>query len=684
MNDSKIHALGSRYILTEKAGGGATGEVWRARDLTADRDVAAKLLHEQYGSDEEMLGRFVLERKVMLGLVHPNIVRVRDLIVEGETLAIIMDFIEGPSMARLLEDHGTLPPREAVEIMIGVLQALAAAHEAGVVHRDVKPDNILIEGSGEARRDKVRLVDFGVAAILGDSEARRERVGTPSTMAPELTAYGRALDLSDVYSAGIVFYQMLAGRAPFTGSGGPSAIAMRQIASAPPPLPLDPALWRIISGMLAKNPAHRLPASALVEALENLPLSALEGDAAPPVPELRQWEDAASPLPSKAEIDAMFALSPVEEEKEDLAEEDVEEFDPEATSLNDWRPRTKEDTPRSILVSEDAEAEGEKTIIRNSSHHEVAGMPADPVVRKRARTGLIFFTAITSIAAVTLGVLWGTGLFTGGGLAKRTVPITTAQAQSVGDFNEAGLRWDLSASWEEQSQKTMLSVEYSTAPGAVLSGEVLLVVPGIDADQCAGIEERADLQSIKVSTDGLDIPCGFRTTLKPVSSGSKETLRIPVDLQLVTSAGTSIDSYTEWLKSIREATTKALDSLTGTRFAIQRVTSILAIPSSVSLVGSQATPVPYLVKANWRGKQDAILETDLLSSDTVDGTEVDALLDLTGGQGLDGIALETCSAARIIGTHVVAEQPTDECYLDARIGILSSGKASFGARMKNS
>src|SRR4051794_33854597 len=150
-------ALGSRYELVDRLGSGAMGEVWRARDRETGADVAAKLLRSEYTQDRDILTRFVQERSILLALDHPNIVRVHDLVVEGDRLAIVMDLLEGGTLGEHLRREGTLAVRDAVLVTCSVLDGLAHAHSQKTLHRDVKPDNVLLaHPSGLAAAD-VRL-----------------------------------------------------------------------------------------------------------------------------------------------------------------------------------------------------------------------------------------------------------------------------------------------------------------------------------------------------------------------------------------------------------------------------------------------------------------------------------------------------------------------------------------------
>ena len=186
--------LGASYRLTDLLGTGATGEVWRAEHTATGEHVAAKLLRVELAADPAIVERFVRERTVLLGLQHPSIVRVRDLVVEGDRLAIVMDLVGGGSARDLLAAVGTLPPRDALTITAETLDALAAAHERDVTHRDVKPDNVLLATRWTAgATGDVRVSDFGIASVVADRQRTTTGLlGTPQYMAPESISQGRS------------------------------------------------------------------------------------------------------------------------------------------------------------------------------------------------------------------------------------------------------------------------------------------------------------------------------------------------------------------------------------------------------------------------------------------------------------------------------------------------------------
>jgi serine/threonine-protein kinase len=218
-------ALGSRYVLERRIGAGGMGAVWRGRDRGNGLPVAVKLLHEQFATDPAVLTRFVRERTVLVGLRHPNLVPVHDMIMEGDRLALIMELVQGADLHHHLSARGPLPPALAATLIAQVCDALAVVHAAGVIHRDLKPSNILLDMSRPA--PIARLTDFGIAwaddamSLTSDGAV----VGTPAYFAPEVVTGQRGGPAADVYAAGTSLFELLVGRPPFAGGPTPSRCA---------------------------------------------------------------------------------------------------------------------------------------------------------------------------------------------------------------------------------------------------------------------------------------------------------------------------------------------------------------------------------------------------------------------------------------------------------------------------
>ncbi|MBW5424836.1 protein kinase [Streptomyces sp. BG9H] len=325
-----MRPVGSKYLLEEPLGRGATGTVWRARQReTAGAEaavagqpgetVAIKVLKEELANDADVVMRFLRERSVLLRLTHQNIVRTRDLVVEGDLLALVMDLVDGPDLHRYLRENGPFTPVAAALLTAQIADALAASHADGVVHRDLKPANVLLKQDAEGMHPM--LTDFGIARLADSPGLTRtqEFVGTPAYVAPE-SAEGRPQTSAvDIYGAGILLYELVTGRPPF--AGGSALEVLHQHLSAEPrrPSTVPDPLWTVIERCLDKNPDRRPSAVNLARGLRAVAdgvgvhstpaqIAAAEGvgallmpDPSPaPVPEAPGAADPTQVLPSNA------------------------------------------------------------------------------------------------------------------------------------------------------------------------------------------------------------------------------------------------------------------------------------------------------------------------------------------------------------------------------------------------
>lgn len=265
--------IGSRYTAHQILGRGSAGTVWLGEG--PEGPVAIKLLREDLASDQELVGRFVQERTALLGLEHPHVVSVRDLVVDGNDLALVMDLVRGTDLRTRLDRDRRMAPEAAVAIAADIADGLAAAHAAGVVHRDVKPENVLLDmqgplGPGGSHR--ALLTDFGVAKLI-DTPRRTKAtkiIGTPDYLAPEIVEGLPPRASVDIYALATVLYELLAGFTPF-GGGHPGAVLRRHVTETVVPLPGIPdELWQLLVQCLAKAPASRLRASELGARLREL------------------------------------------------------------------------------------------------------------------------------------------------------------------------------------------------------------------------------------------------------------------------------------------------------------------------------------------------------------------------------------------------------------------------------
>lgn len=334
--------LGGRYTLTERIAIGGMGEVWKARDKVLGRIVAVKILKEEYTGDPGFLERFRAEARNTALLNHPGVANVFDYGEEDNSAYLVMELVPGNPLSSIIEHETTLPPDRILNFIAQTARALAAAHSQGLVHRDVKPGNLIITPD-----DRVKVTDFGIARLANQVPltATGQVMGTAQYLAPEQATGQAATASSDMYSLGIIGYECLVGRRPFTGESQ-IAIALAQVNDPPPPLPETiPAVARaLIMCLLAKDPAQRpKDATALASAVDAIRRRDLKA-AVKAVPPLAQF------LAEENTDDATVAMTAM-----DVAAEPIRasatprfgsggRFSPEPTTAP--IPRTSEQTMR--------------------------------------------------------------------------------------------------------------------------------------------------------------------------------------------------------------------------------------------------------------------------------------------------------------------------------------------------
>ncbi|MGO4432675.1 serine/threonine-protein kinase [Paenarthrobacter sp. RAF9] len=644
-------ALGASYRFGERVGSGAVGEVWTVTS-TDGRTLAAKVLRPEHADDPSLVERFVRERSVLLGLQDSHIVTVRDMVVEGERLAIVMDYVAGGSLRDVVRDAGPLPPQDAVNVAAEIFDALAFAHSRGVTHRDIKPDNVLLTrpwsecGSGD-----VRVSDFGISDVV--SEKIRQTtglIGTPQYMPPELISQGRSGPLGDVYSTGVLLYELLAGRTPFAGPGTDFTVAYRHVSSRPPRIPVEDALWGVLERLLAKDPDQRPTAHEAAATLRRLAprLAGIKPIARGEAPE--EFDDVerhATVVRGAFTDDDLEALATAPPSSLDATTPELGQ----AGNATIVRPMPRRDEVASTAV-ERSEAPDATPFWRTRKALLLAG------------------------GAVLLIVAMVAGFFLLSPTAQQAAPAVQGQqlsAQLQDPALPTGLTISRSATYEPSSGQVRLTVSYS-AQKAPLSGEFLEVIPGLaEGDTCpAATWDGAAVSRNQASISGVDVECGWKLSGVEIPAGGfiQATAKVPV-------APADQKSLDAWLRSGSEATKAATQdpAVKGTAYPVQRLKGVeVRTPARV------VTPSPLKITLVpvWAGGAD---ELNPLYVSPSSGKPSQMLASVTGGE--KGLRFaDGCGGALAVdssGLTVTALQITPQCTVRASVGNFTElQSAPFG------
>ena len=293
--------LGSSYIMETRIGAGAQGEVWRGRRTDAREVLAFKVLRAELVENPDVVERFIKERSTLLRVRSPYVVAIRDVVIEGSTFAIVMDYVNGGDLRDLLRARGSLPPAQVASLGTRIAQGLSAVHQAGVIHRDIKPANVLLSSrpsrggdpsetvaTGMAPGGNVpeavvpRLADFGVARICDTFSASHltGAIGTPLYMAPEILSMQAPTSAADIYSLGIMLYEMTCGTTPFVGEPA-QLLGQHARRDAGRPYGVPDALWELIAAMTSKQPDMRPPVEVVAQHLDAMQSTLVGLPAAP-------------------------------------------------------------------------------------------------------------------------------------------------------------------------------------------------------------------------------------------------------------------------------------------------------------------------------------------------------------------------------------------------------------------
>lgn len=318
--------LSNRYEISEKLGEGGMAVVYRGKDRILGRRVAIKVLRPQFAADTDFVERFRREAQAAASLSHPNVVNIFDVGTDGDVHYIVMEYVEGRNLKEILRREGPLPLDKVLHIGIEVCRALEAAHGQGLIHRDIKPHNILV-----TRDYQVKVTDFGIARAASTATLTHTGtvIGSVHYLSPEQATGGQIGVYTDIYAVGVLLYEMVTGKVPFDGES-PVAVALKHLHDAPPSLRADgtdipPELERIILRAMAKDPAQRFKDTAeMLAELRRVPLPAPAArGAAPPEPQEDKRDEpspAAAAPPAEAPPAAAAGVVPALAAKDEAEE----------------------------------------------------------------------------------------------------------------------------------------------------------------------------------------------------------------------------------------------------------------------------------------------------------------------------------------------------------------------------
>lgn len=331
--------LNNRYRLEDRLGAGGMAMVYRARDLTLERTVSIKVLRKDYSDDPEFRRRFHQEAKAAANLSHPNIVTVHDFGYVENQLFIVMEYVPGTDLKSMLKQRGRFNIPEAIDLMVQACAGLGYAHRAGLIHCDVKPQNMLVTPD-----HRLKVLDFGIARALASisPDEKAEIVwGSPQYFSPEQAAGEAPLPASDVYSLGVVFYEMLTGRLPFIATSAEGLARLHREALPPSPRKFNPAipipLEQVLLKVLSKEPAARYrTADQLGRVLISLNNQALAQQAVPVAPPPESHPASIAPVP-------VSEIPQYAEPEPEQAEYPFDELSPEVVVVAPARKRNQFD-----------------------------------------------------------------------------------------------------------------------------------------------------------------------------------------------------------------------------------------------------------------------------------------------------------------------------------------------------
>ncbi|MDO4260275.1 MAG: serine/threonine-protein kinase [Actinomycetaceae bacterium] len=658
--DSQANMLGAHYILEDEIGRGAMGQVFRATDKRNHATVAAKILRSEHMEDPALVTRFIQERNILMGLRGPGIVGVLDLVVDGGRLGVVMEYVPGGSLRSALSLSGPLPPSLALNVCGRILDALALAHSVGVVHRDVKPDNVLLASSWtKGGVGDIRLVDFGIASIVTDGARRTSTgiIGTPEYMPPELISEGVSGAPGDVYSTGVVLYELLAGRTPFGSAGNDFTIAHRHVTMAAPEIDVPAPLWKALTSMLNKVPSSRPTAAEAAELLRSLAKEHADLAA------LERPEDPSTYSPTYHP--ATIALGVPDAS----AQVDTPLPDPHAAlgaMVPDSGPQRIKHKPIPNLGTPDGHTIVQPLGLPGGENEENEEMEKAPTWWRRLLRPRIFIPlAISVVLVIGLSVYFALfGFPNVQGEEPQPQSESPITANGAAKPTAAGLTMSWSAVKSPNRDTIEVTMTFN-ADNAPLEGPFFAVLgPLGDEGGCPSltwnVPAAASRNSAAVS--GVNAKCGW--ALNPGTIGPKSQLTLQATI--TPEKEVTQETLTSWVEDSVAATETAMadKAVQGTAYPVQRLTGVqIKVPSSVVA----SSPVQISVVPVWPSGAD---EAHPIFVSPAGGEPSTLLTSIAGGA--EGVVFsDGCAGSLVVSTDgrsVSTVGPTPSCVVKAQVG----------------
>lgn len=622
--------LGSAFTLIRAVGSGTVGTVWAVSRKGSWALYAAKFLKPEYHKDSEFLERFVRERTVLSQLHHQYIVPIEDMVVEGDNLAIVMEYQHGGSVREFLQKQKNLLPGEAFGIVERVLLALEYAHRAGVLHLDIKPDNVLLSGHyGDVLVEQVRVADFGIATLMGQTESQGF-YGTPAYMSPERKAYGSSDSSADIYSAGVMLHELLVGAVPLVDADSAVQISDH--------LPED--VCTVLENLMSLSPKNRPQAAQAVAQVRALRKKYQDADRF-------EYEERASENQStggrQRTVIRGGEQAPAQAASDNYSTQ-VPELG-EASHQTIIRPVTEAPVVEEEEIDEEFENEQPRT---------VASQLKRPLV----------WGSILGILALICACVFV--FINSSGEKKQEGPKEHWTASSgTNSPLPSGLGTRLEADYDPSSHTATVKFEYSTQKSG-LHGDILQVIPGLSTDSCPQTtwnqaSEAEEIRKNQAAITGLDTKCAWNVSNLKIPANSAVTMSAKVDIDIPDQK-----SLEKWLGEITKKTQTAISDpdVKSASYPIQRIQKIeVQVPNRV--VNQSAVPVTLLPV--WPSGKD---DLNPLMKLPQTGTPSQAITSLAPDTG-DIAFTDGCSGHLSISAdqkNVTALSVAPQCKLNVQVG----------------